>query len=311
VSEAFAHRPVLLDEVLQVLRPESGRCYADGTLGAGGHAAAVLAASAPAGFLYGCDRDGLAVAAALERLAAAAPGRFELRRGTYETMDEWVASASCAGVLLDLGVSSPQLDQAVRGFSFRNDGPLDMRMDDRQVVTAETVVNTSDEEALVEWFFSLGEERHARRIARAMVAERRYAPFRSTLQLATLIERICPRHGQRLHPATRVFQALRMVVNDEMGQLERGLPRLWRLVAPGGRLAVITFHSVEDRVVKGFGRELVRDYFCPGPVDVPELRQPVEPRAVWVSRKPLRAGEAEVASNPRARSAQLRVLEKR
>jgi len=297
-------------EVLTALRPRPGGRYADGTLGGAGHAASILRASSPTGWLYGCDRDGVAVEVAGARLAGEFTGRFEIRRGNFAELAEWVPAGSCAGVLLDLGVSSPQLDTAERGFSFQQDGPLDMRQDDRQRLTAGDLVNGADEVELARIFFEYGGERDSRRFARALVHDRAQRAFTSTRQLAELIERLAPRHGKKAHPATKVFQALRIAVNDEIGSLKRGLAAAVTLLAPGGRLAVITFHSLEDRVVKEFGRERARDYTFPGTVDVPELRQPRQAELVWVSRKAIVPGDEELQANPRSRSAQLRVLEK-
>lgn len=304
----FVHRPVMMAEVLAALKPRPGGRYADGTLGGAGHAKAVLAASSPNGWLYGCDRDGDAVEAARTRLAEFA-GRFEIRRGNFAELSEWIPAGSCDGVLLDLGVSSPQLDQAERGFSFQNDGPLDMRMDTRQSQSAADLVNTATAEELAKIFWEYGDERESRRFARALVHDREQTPFRTTRQLAELIERLSPRRGRKAHPATRVFQALRIAVNDEIGSLERGLDGALKILKPGGRLAVITFHSLEDRVVKLFGRARARDYTFAG-TDVPELRAPRAPEVRLVNRKALAPGAAELAENPRSRSAQLRVMEK-
>jgi 16S rRNA (cytosine1402-N4)-methyltransferase len=259
--------------------------------------------------LSGCDRDGAAIEAACVRLAEFA-GRFELRRGTFDELATWVPAGSCDGVLLDLGVSSPQLDRPERGFSFQHDGPLDMRMDQRQPLTARELVNEAEPEELARIFWEYAGERDSRRIARWIEQERRSAPITSTRQLAGLIERRMPRQGRPTHPATRVFQALRIAVNDELGVLRRGLESVWTLVRPSGRLAIITFHSLEDRVVKEFGRQLSRDYVVEGPVDVPELRRPVTPQARLLSRKAILPGVAELAENARARSAQLRVIER-
>lgn len=300
----------MVEEVLAALGPKPGGTYADGTLGSGGHAAALLRASAPTGWLFGCDRDGDALEATRERLAAEFMSRFELRRGNFAELTDWVPTGSCDSVLLDLGVSSPQLDRAERGFSFQQDGPLDMRMDARQVLTAAALVNSASVEELAKIFRDNGDETDARRIARAIEHDRRVQRLDTTRQLAELIERIAPRRGRKVHPATRVFQALRIAVNDEIGSLRRGLAGAVQLLKPGGRLAVITFHSLEDRVVKEFGREQARDYVAPGEVDVPELRQPRTPVLRLVTRKAICAGDAEVAANPRARSAQLRVFEK-
>ena len=300
----------MVEEVLAALGPKPGGIFADGTLGSGGHAAAMLRASAPTGWLFGCDRDGDALEATRARLAADFAGRFELRRGNFAELPDWVPAGSCDGVLLDLGVSSPQLDRVERGFSFQQDGPLDMRMDARQALTAAELVNSASADELTKIFRDYGDEPEARRMARAIERDRQAQRFETTRQLAELMERIAPRHGRKAHPATRVFQALRIAVNDEIGSLRRGLAGAVRLLKPGGRLAVITFHSLEDRVVKGFGREQARDYVVPGEVDVPELRQPRAPVLQVVTRKAICAGDAEVAANPRARSAQLRVMEK-
>ncbi len=299
----------MVTEVLAGLRPRSGGRYADGTLGGAGHAAAILAASSPSGWLCGCDRDGAAIEAARQRLAEFA-GRFDIRQGDYAELADWVEPDSCDGVLLDLGVSSPQLDEAERGFSFQQNGPLDMRMDRQQPLTAADLVNTADAEELARILWELGGERNARRFARAIARERGPRPFSTTRQLADLIERLAPRRGRRTHPATRVFQALRMAVNDEIGSLRKGLAGAFRILQPGGRLAVITFQGVDDRVVKDFGRARARDYTFTGGMDVPELRKPRAPELEWVQRKPITPSVAEVAANPRCRSAQLRVMEK-
>jgi 16S rRNA (cytosine1402-N4)-methyltransferase len=306
----FIHQPVLAAEVLAALKPSPTGRYADGTLGGAGHAAVILAASAPTGWLYGCDRDGVAVEIATARLAEKFAGRFEIRRGNFSELADWIPAASCAGVLLDLGVSSPQLDRAERGFSFQQDGPLDMRMDDRQPQTAAELVNHAEAESLARIFWEYGGERDSRRFAKAIVHDRALRKFETTRQLADLIERLAPRHGKKAHPATKVFQALRIAVNDEIGSLKLGLAAAVKILKPGGRLAVITFHSLEDRVVKEFGREQTRDYTFNGDVDVPELRMPRVPELKWVSRKAILPGEVELQENPRARSAQLRVLEK-
>ena len=299
----------MLAEVLDALKPGAGKRFADGTVGGAGHAAAILSASLPTGWLSGCDRDGVAIEAAERRLAEFA-GRFELRRGNYADLPDWVPAESCDGVLLDLGVSSPQLDEAGRGFSFQQDGPLDMRFDTRQPLTAETLVNTAAESELATMFWELGGERDSRRFARAIARAREQRPFETTRQLAELIEKLSPRHGRKAHPATKVFQALRLVVNDEIGSLKRGLAAALVILKRGGRLAVITFHSLEDRVVKEFGRARAQDYTFTGGVDVPELRKPRPPELIRVTRKALQPGEAELAENPRSRSAQLRVFEK-
>jgi 16S rRNA (cytosine1402-N4)-methyltransferase len=297
-------------EALEALKPAPNGRYADGTIGGGGHAERILDASSPTGWLFGCDRDGAAVEAAKKRLDERFAGRFEIRRANFSEMSEWIPAASCDGVILDLGVSSPQLDRVERGFSFQGEGPLDMRMDNRQALTAADLVNGAGAEELAEIFWEYGGERESRRFARAIVHDRAQRRFETTTQLAGLIERISPRGGKKAHPATKVFQALRIAVNDEMGSLKSGLEAAFKILKPGGRLAVITFHSLEDRVVKEFGRKKTLDYTFSGEVDVPELRQSRVPEMKWVSRKAIMPGEIELKENPRSRSAQLRVLEK-
>lgn len=299
----------MLDEVLAALRPRPGCSYADGTVGAGGHSLAILKASAPTGRLYGCDRDSSAIQIASERLAEFA-GRFELRVSSFSEMAEWIGANQCEGVVLDLGISSVQLSQADRGFSFQLDGPLDMRMDRHQSRTAANIVNESSPEELAQIFWEFGGERHGRRLADAISRERKRCRLETTAQLASLIERVVPRRGHKIHPATRVFQALRIEVNDELGHLKKGLNSAWRVLKPGGRLAVLAFHSLESRLVKQFGRELARDYAVEGQVDIPELRRAKPPELKWVRTETVAPGDAEIEENPRARSAQLRVMEK-
>ncbi len=297
-------------EALDALKPMPSGRYADGTIGGGGHAERILDATSPTGWLFGCDRDGAAVEAATKRLESRFAGRFEIRRANFSEIGEWIPAGSCDGVLLDLGVSSPQLDVAQRGFSFQGEGPLDMRMDSRQKLTAADLVNGTGPEELAKIFWEYGGERESRRFARAIIHDRAQRKFETTTQLAGLIERIAPRGGKKAHPATKIFQALRVAVNDEMGSLKSGLEAAFKILKSGGRLAVITFQSLEDRTVKEYGREKSRDYTFSGEVDVPELRQPKAPEMKWVVRKAITPGEAELKENPRSRSAQLRVLEK-
>jgi 16S rRNA (cytosine1402-N4)-methyltransferase len=299
----------MVTEALAGLGAKPNGRYADGTIGGGGHAAAILESSGPNGWLFGCDRDGAAVEAAQARLTRFA-GRFEIRRGNFAELVEMAGSGSFDGVLLDLGVSSPQLDESERGFSFQQDGPLDMRMDSRQSVTAAELVNHLGADELAKIFWEWGGEPQSRRLARAIENERRMAPFKTTGQLASFVERLAPRRGKRTHPATAIFQALRLAVNDEPGSLERGLAAAMKVLKSGGRLVVITFHSLEDRLVKEFGRARARDYEFSGTVDVPELRRPRAPELRWVERRAVKPGAAELAENPRSRSAQLRVMEK-
>jgi 16S rRNA (cytosine1402-N4)-methyltransferase len=305
----WIHKSVLLKEVLEALMPRSGGRYVDGTLGLAGHAAAILRASAPTGWLLGLDQDGEALARAGERLAEFA-GRFELGRENFGSMDRRIGPGTCDGVLLDLGVSSLQLDDPARGFSFQQDGPLDMRMDDRSPETAASLVNRLDESELTRLFWEWGEEPQGRRMARAIVSERQKCRLESTGQLARIIERYAPRHGRKRHPATRVFQALRMAVNHETNSLKSGLAAACTVLAPRGRLVVITFHSIEDRIVKRWGIEASRDYSFEGEHDLPELRKPRPPVMKWIVKKPMTPGDSELESNPRARSAKMRVLEK-
>jgi len=301
----------MVSEVLAALQPRSGGRYLDGTLGAGGHSEAILKASSPDGWLFGCDRDGEAIEAASRRLADAGyGGRFEIRRGNFADLADWIPPASCDGVLFDLGVSSPQLDHAGRGFSFARDAELDMRMDVRQPLTAAAVVNEWDEAELARIFWEYGEEPQGRRMARMMVRDRQRRRFETTVQLAEWVERMSPRHGRRTHPATRIFQALRMAVNEETSSLKKALAAACPALKRNGRLAVITFHSVEDRILKAYGREQTRDYTFEGDVDVPELRRPCVPAMRWIERKAVQPSDAEISTNPRARSAQMRVLEK-
>lgn len=300
------HRPVLVSEVLRWLAPRPGGRYVDATVGTGGHAEAILRASAPDGWLLGIDRDPEALERAEQRLRPFT-GRYELRQGHYAEVMACLAPGQWDGVLMDLGVSSLQLERADRGFSFQLDGPLDMRMDPGQRLTAEDLINTASEAELARWFRELGGEPKARAIARAVVRAR---PLTRTRQLAELVCRVWGRRSGPRHPATRVFQALRMVVNDELGALEQGLATAWGLLRPGGRLAVITFHSLEARLMKAFGRQRVCAYECPAGVDVPELRRARRPEGRWLTAKAVRPGPEEVRENPRSRSAQLRVLEK-
>ena len=305
----FIHEPVLLEEALLALQPAAGRLYVDGTVGGGGHAEAILEASGPGGRLVGFDRDDWALAAAARRLKRFGD-RLELHREPFAGLAKCLAKASCDGVLLDLGVSSPQLDEAERGFSFQVEGPLDMRMDRRQPVSAAQLVNELEAGELATIFWELGGERRSRRIARAIVEQRDMQRIETTPQLADTVERACPRRGARTHPATGVFQALRMAVNDELGQVQAGLDAAWSVLKPGGCLAVITFHSGEDRLVKQFSRRLAKPYTVRGDVDVPELREPREPLARELSRKAIKPSDAEVGRNPRSRSAQMRAMEK-
>ncbi len=284
-----------------------GGLYIDGTVGGGGHAEAILEHSAPRGRLLGLDRDPTALAHARRRLAAFG-ARVTLRHASYARMGEIAAEegfTAVDGILLDLGYSSLQIDDASRGFAFRLEGPLDMRFDPQAGgTTAADLVNTLPETALAELIRRYGEERRSRAIARAIVAAR---PLRTTTQLAEVIARAVPRRG-RIHPATRTFQALRIAVNRELEVLEESLPIALALLRPGGRLAVITFHSLEDRLVKRtFRRWSGR---CECPPELPLCPCEEEPKVRWITRKPIVPSAEEVSVNPRSRSAKLRVVEK-
>ncbi len=302
-----AHRPVLLSEVIDALQPRDGAIYVDGTFGGGGYSRALLDAARCA--VWGIDRDPDAIASG-RALAAQYDGRLALIEGCYGDMDNLLAERgvdAVDGIALDLGVSSMQLDQAERGFSFRGDGPLDMRMS-RSGPSAADLVNHADERELADIIFKYGEERHARRIARAIVAARAQTPIERTAQLAEIVARVVGRGDGRIHPATRTFQALRIAVNDELGELERGLRAGEKLLRRGGRLAVVSFHSLEDRLVKDFMRQ--RAGAMPRPSrHMPALQAVSQATLKLVGRKPIVPGEAEAASNPRARSARLRVAE--
>ena len=304
------HKPVLVDEVLEALavRPEGS--YLDATFGRGGHSERILAALGTDGRLIAIDRDPDAIAAGRARFAS--EPRLRLVHGAYADLAQLVRAARpeislLDGILIDCGVSSPQLDTAERGFSFRLDGPLDMRMDPGAGAPISAWLASASFEEIRHVIATLGEERFARRIAAAIVREREAVPLLRTLQLAALIERAVPLREPGKHAATRSFQALRMWVNDELGQLQRALTQALALLVPGGRLAVISFHSLEDGVV--------RDFFRTGSSIDPALaRLPVVPPA---AQPPLRlvgrkrhAAAAEVAANPRARSALLRVAER-
>jgi 16S rRNA (cytosine1402-N4)-methyltransferase len=299
---------VLVEEVLEALAPVAGGLYVDGTFGRGGHARRLLDAVGPDGAVLALDRDPEAIAAG--RAAFAGDPRITLVQADFARLGEVVAAHAhgrpVRGVLLDLGVSSPQLDDPARGFSFSKDGPLDMRMDPSRGRSAADVVAHADQRELQQVIAELGEERFARRIAQAIVAARAVAPITRTLQLAEIVRRAVRTHDGK-HPATRTFQALRMHVNDELGQLRAALEAAYGVLAPGGRLAVISFHSLEDRIVKLFirGRTQVDPAFAGFPVVPPAAL----PTMREVGRK-RRASEAETARNPRARSAVLRCAER-
>ena len=300
------HRPVLVREAVELLAPRAGALVVDATCGGGGHSAEILRTGAD---VLALDQDPDAIEFAAEKLSEYG-GRVTLRQANFrnagQVLDE-LGVVGIGGALLDLGVSSRQLENASRGFSVMRQGPLDMRMDPRRELTAATVVNSYSEEDLTHLFRELGEEPAARRIASQLVKLRKTAPFLDTLQLAKAIEKIVWRHGRR-HPATQVFQALRMEVNDELGALEEGLRVLTRRLESGARIAVITFHSLEDRIVKNFFRDRSREW-----LDRPEWPEPQRnPDFTFrlITNKPVEPGENEQRLNPRSRSAKLRVAEK-
>jgi len=303
MGDKLSHVPVLYQEILAGLRIKPGGRYIDGTVGRGGHARGILAASAPDGEILGIDADPMAVAVACEQLAEFGK-RVTLVQGNFADLEEVALRhrfCPVDGILLDLGLSSMQLEAAGRGFSFQLDGPLDMRFGPSQITTAADLVNTLSMEELADILFRYGEEPRARRIARAIVAER---PINTTEELAALVERTVGRR-RKLHPATRTFQALRMAVNEELECLAEALPQALRLLMPGGRLAIISFHSLEDRLVKQSFRNEARDCLCPPEVPVCICGH----RAALgiVTKKPIRPSAEEVTANPRSRSAKLRI----
>jgi len=299
------HIPVLLDEVLDALAPKDGGTYVDGTFGAGGYTLAILGRAGTR--VYAIDRDPNAAAAG-RAFPEAKAGRLTLLEGRFGDMDALLAAEGVTqvdGVALDIGVSSMQLDQAERGFSFAKDGPLDMRMEQAGPSAAD-VVNTAGEAELADILFQLGEERQSRRVARAIVAARMEKKFERTLELAEVVAKVVRKSGDGIHPATRTFQALRIHVNDELGELERGLAAAEKVLAPGGRLAVVTFHSLEDRVVKNFLKERSGDMPAPSRHLPQAASTGPAPTFKLLHRKAVAAGAQELARNPRARSAKLR-----
>ena len=300
-----AHLPVMLDETVQGLRVREGGTYLDGTFGRGGHARAVLAQLGATGRLLLMDRDPAAVAHAREAFARDA--RVSVRHANFADLADWEATESgLDGVLLDLGVSSPQLDEAQRGFSFRADAPLDMRMDTSSGISAAQFLAQADEKEIADVLWRHGEERRGRHIARAIGERRREAPITRTLELAELVERTLGRREGNKHPATRTFQALRIHINGELDALARGLRSAVERLKPEGRLAVISFHSLEDRAVKNFLRD--ESQLAPARRGLPPPpAKALRLKTVGGAQMP---GAQEIAANPRSRSAVLRVAEK-
>ena len=309
MKQEFSHQPVLLAEVLGGLAIQPDGVYVDGTFGRGGHAGAILAELGTEGRLLAMDKDPQAVLSAGQQFDA--DPRFEIAQGTFTQLGQLVAQrrlqGQVNGLLLDLGVSSPQLDDAARGFSFSADGPLDMRMDPGAGISAAEWLETASEQAIGKVLKTLGEERFARRIARAVVAARVSEPLRTTRQLAELIADAVPVHEHSKHPATRSFQAIRIFINHELDDLREVLEQVPDMLAPSGRLAVISFHSLEDRIVKRF----IRDEYQgePPPPEFPLAGMDYTPRLRPVGRA-IRATATEIDHNPRARSAVLRVAER-
>lgn len=306
-GDSFPHQPVLYQEILDALTPKSAGNYLDGTLGAGGHAEAILQASSPDGKLLGVDLDPEALTIARQRLSPFAD-RVIIRQASYERAPEIIKEIGwdlMNGIVLDLGVSSMQIDQPERGFSFMAEGPLDMRFNPAREVSAADLVNSLDEQELADLIWKFGDERHSRRIARAILSAR---PLYTTQALAAVIKEAVPGYGARIHPATRTFQALRIATNKELETLSEALPSLIKCLAPGGKIAVISFHSLEDRIVKQFFRRESTDCICP-----PE--QPIctcghHASLKVLTKKPIRPTRKETEANPRSRSARLRVAEK-
>jgi 16S rRNA (cytosine1402-N4)-methyltransferase len=303
------HKSVLLQEIIEALQPHSGGIYIDATVGAGGHATALLKASAPDGQLFGLDQDQSALEIATRQLAQFGH-RVHLFHANFEQLaqvakDHQIPKAD--GLLLDLGISSMQLDQPERGFSFQTDGPLDMRMDITTGPTAADLVNRLPEDELANLIYRYGEERQSRRIARAIVKTR---PIERTVELAQVVAK-ASRSGRssqtKIHPATRTFQALRIATNDELGALERALPQAIECLKPGGRLAVISFHSLEDRIVKQYFKQESQDCICPPEQPVCTCRH--KATIDIITKRPITPSLGEIDENPRARSAKLRVVE--
>jgi len=309
---SFSHLSVMPDEVIRFLAPRPGGIYVDGTLGGAGHALRILDASSPDGMLIGFDRDDEALKAARERLYPFGK-RVRLVHGNFSDIADALAGLDIEridGLFLDLGVSSHQLDSGERGFSFREDAPLDMRMDRSTGPTAADLVNTLSEKELARFIRDYGEERWAKRIAAFIVAAREHSPIETTMGLVDIIKGAVPKGAweERLHPATRTFQGLRIAVNDELASLEKGLDLGVRLLNRGGRVVVISFHSLEDRIVKNRFRSLAHGCTCPK--DFPRCVCGNTPLIKVLTGKPVVPGAAEVESNNRARSARLRAAEK-
>jgi len=301
------HKPVLYKEIIHALQPQRGGRYVDGTLGAGGHARGILEACTPDGQLLGLDVDPQALALARETLAPYEQ-RTHLVQASYITLTTQLAALqwdSVDGIVLDLGASSMQFDNAERGFSFMQDGPLDMRFGSNAFQSAEDIVNTYDEKDLADLIYRYGEDRDSRKIANAIVMNR---PLHTTRELVAVIEKASPRRGDRMHPATQTFQALRIAVNEELASVESVLPQAVASLRSAGRLAVISFHSLEDRIVKDYFREESKDLVNPPYERIYEVERKAVVKSI--TKKPIVPSDEEIKDNPRARSAKLRVVEK-
>ena len=297
------HIPVLLESCMQLLDPKPGAYYADGTLGAGGHSEAILKGSAPDGRLIAFDLDPAAIEIAQKRLAPFGD-RVNIIRDSYVNLGNYAAENSLDGFIVDLGVSSMQLDQAERGFSFLQDGPLDMRFSPRQPVSAADIVNNWSRDDLAQILWMYGEERKSRQIADMICAERERNRIETTGQLRKVIEQAVGFGREKIHPATRSFQAIRIAVNEELKAVESVLPAAVKALKPGGRLLVISFHSLEDRIVKNYFKTESKDCLCPA--DQPVCTCGHKAILKELTRHPVIADEAENKVNPRARSAKLR-----
>ncbi len=303
----MTHQPVLYNEIIHAMQPHRGGLYIDGTLGAGGHAWGLLQASSPDGHLLGLDVDPQALSLAREKLDEFGD-RATLVRASYRTIRQQMMTLGWKlvdGILLDLGLSSMQLDTSERGFSFQSQAPLDMRFDPEGKIRAVDLVNHLDEVELADMLFRYGEERNSRQVARAIVNAR---PVQTTTQLAVVVAKATRGGKSGIHPATRTFQALRIAVNRELDALEDVLPQTLGALSTGGRIAIISFHSLEDRIVKQFMRRESRDCLCPP-------RQPIctcghKATLRELTRKPVRPQDDEIRNNPRSRSARLRVAER-
>ena len=311
IDSGFNHITVLLDEAVEALAVRPDGCYLDGTFGRGGHSRLILSQLGPEGKLLGFDKDPQAIATG--QALAAEDGRFVVVQRSFAELGAEVAergmAGKVAGVLLDLGVSSPQLDDPERGFSFLNDGPLDMRMDPTRGISAAEFVNTASQEEIARVFKEYGEERFSGRMARAVVERRAITPFERTGDLAEVLKVANPAWEKGKHPATRTFQGLRIHVNNELGDLEAGLEAALESLAIGGRLVVISFHSLEDRIVKLFMRKLVKGEPDNLPRGLPVQHVAFVPK-IKVHGKAQTASDAELKANPRSRSAVMRVAEK-